>query len=789
MTKVNGLVGARIVRPEARRLVAGRGRYTDDIAAANAGHVAFLRSPHAHATIGAIDTAAAAASPGVIAVITAATLAAVCKPWQTKLAALPGHVSPPQFPLARDEATWQGEPVVAVVANSRAEAEDAIERIEIEWEELPAIGSVGASARPDADKVNSQSPANLGLDHQFTAGDPAAAFAGAALVVEHDFAFGRQTGVTLEPRCILADFDPRVGKLTVYQSHQVPNQMREIFAAQFGLALRDVQVVTPDVGGAFGMKLSAYPDEMAVAAIAVLLGRPVKFVADRLESFVSDVHAREAKVKGRLAVDANGTLLAMDVAVLHGMGAYSSYPRGSVGEGLQAVHMSAAPYRLGHFCGRLRSYFQNKTPSGVLRAVGQPIACTVTEQLIDLAARGLGLDPAEMRRRNYAPSGEKLGRSAAGIVLSELSLDRCHDRLLSLMSYGALRAEQRQLRDKGVYRGIGLAAFIEQTSVGPQLYGALGVRVSAHEACRLSLEPDGTVRCATSVTDQGQGTLTALRQIVGTTLGADIDAVEIVAGDTTAAPFGGGAWASRGTALGGESALRAARQLRASILTIAGSILQAQPENLRIESGTIINAAGLAQMSLADVAVAAHYKSHAIPLEDLPPLDVTERFTSRDPPYFASNGVQAAHVEIDAGLGTIKLLGFWVVDDCGTVINPLLVDEQIRGGVVQGIGAALYEECIYSESAQLENGTLADYLVPMAAEMPDIHVAHIETPISATNLGARGVGEAGTVAVAAAIWGAVNDALSPFDVAVTQQPITPEHILDVIAARNRRPVS
>lgn len=780
MTNAGGLVGARVTRPEARRLVEGRGRYTDDIAE-SAAHVAFLRSPHGHAIVKSIDIEGAAGSPGVISVLTASDLDRVCGPWQTRLAALPNHVSPPQSPLARREVTWQGEPVVAVVATSRAEAEDAIERIAVEWAELPAIGSPEAAERSQSGRVNSALPSNLGLEHNFSAGDPQAAFDAADLVVEHDFCFGRQTGVTLEPRSILADFDPRLRKLTVYNSHQVPNQMRDIFAAQFGLPLANVQVVAPDVGGAFGMKLATYPDEIAVVAIAVLLRRPVKFIADRLESFVSDVHAREMKVRARLAVDAKGTMLAMDVSVLHGMGAVSSYPRGSVGEGLQAVHMSAAPYRLQGFNGRLRSYYQNKTPSGVLRAVGQPIACTVTEQLIDLAARGLGLDPADMRRRNFAESGEKVARSIAGIALSELSLDRCHDKLLALMNYDALRREQLSLRGRGIYRGIGLAAFIEQTGVGPQLYGPLDVRVSAYETCRLSLEPNGEIRCATSVTDQGQGTLTALRQIIGATLGVGIDAVEIVSGDTTAAPFGGGAWASRGTALGGESAFRAARQLRASILTIAGSILQAQPDSLRIEAGTIVNAAGLAQLSFADIAAAAHFKSHTIPLDELPPLDVTERYTSRNLPYFASNGVQAAHVEIDPGLGTVRLLGFWVVDDCGTVINPLLVDEQIRGGVVQGIGAALYEECIYNENAQLENGTLADYLVPMAGEMPDIHVAHIETPIGETQLGARGVGEAGAVAAAAAVWGAVNDALSPFGAVVTRQPITPEHVLDALS--------
>lgn len=780
MTAARGMIGARLPRPEARRFVAGNGRYTDDIAIGGIGHVVFLRSPHAHARIVTIDASAAKASPGVIAVVTADDLAAVCTPWRTKLTMQPAHISPEQFPLARGEATWQGEAVVAVVAESRAQAEDALELIDITWAELPAIGSIDAAAAPDAASANTQLTGNLGLDHTFNAGEPEAAFEQATVVVEHEFGFSRQTGVTLEPRAIIADFDPRTRKLTVQHSHQVPNQMREIFAAQFGLPFSDVQVITPDVGGAFGMKLPAYPDEMAVAAIAIVLGRPVKFIADRLESFVSDVHAREARVKGRLAVDAKGHLLAMDVAVLSGMGAYSSYPRGSLGEGLQAVHMSAAPYRLPNFNGTLRSYFQNKVPSGVLRAVGQPIATTVTEQLLDLAARKLDIDPAEIRRRNYAASDEKNTRSAAGTVLSQLSLDRCHDKLLTLMDYDALRREQGALRQRGVYRGIGLAAFIEQTGVGPALYGSQQVRVSAHETCRLSLEASGGIRCATSITDQGQGTMTALRQIVGETLGVNIDAVEIVCGDTTSAPFGGGAWASRGTALGGEAALRAARKLKDSILAIAGSILQAQPHELRIEAGKIVNAAGMPQLSIADIATKAHYQSHMLPLDDLPPLEFIEKYAPRDLPYFVSNGIQAAHVEVDTGLGTIRILGFWVVDDCGTVINPLLVDEQIRGGVVQGIGAALYEQCIYNEDAQLENGTLADYLVPMASEMPDIHVAHVETPISATTLGARGVGEAGAVAAAAAIWTAVNDALSPLNAVVTQQPITPEHVLDCI---------
>jgi len=314
-------IGRSAPRREAPRLAAGEGRYTEDIAIAGAGHVAFLRSPHAHAKITAIDTTAAKVAPGVIAVVTGDDLAAVCKPWQTRLALFPGHQSPPQHPLARGETCWQGEAVVAVVAQTRAQAEDALELIAIAWEELPAVPSIEAAAA-GAPTAHSAMASNLGLEHAFAAGDVDAAFGAAAVVVEHDFTFGRQTGVTLEPRSIVAEFDRRLGQLIVTHSHQVPYQMREVFAAQLGLPLERVRVVTPDVGGAFGMKLSAYPDELAVAALAVLLGRPVRYVADRLESFVSDIHAREAKVRGRLACDAAGKLVAMEVAVRCGFGAY-----------------------------------------------------------------------------------------------------------------------------------------------------------------------------------------------------------------------------------------------------------------------------------------------------------------------------------------------------------------------------------------------------------------------------------------------------------------------------------
>jgi carbon-monoxide dehydrogenase large subunit len=785
MSEASDHIGRSTPRRDATRLAEGRGRYTDDLDAANLGHVAFLRSPHAHARILSVDAEAAGRSPGVIAVITGDDLAVVCKPWQTRLVPFPVHSSPPQYPLARGEACWQGEAVVAVVAQTRAQAEDALELIIIEWEELPAVPSLEAAGADQAPAVIAAKANNLGLDYAFAAGEPEKAFAGAAVVVEHDFVFQRQTGVTLESRAIVAEFDPRVRQLTIHHSHQVPHQMRDVFAAQLRLPLSHVRVVTPDVGGAFGMKLTAYPDEMAVAAIAVLLGRPVKFTADRLESFVSDIHAREAKVRGKLAVDADGRLLAMDVSMLSGMGAYTNYPRGSVGEGLQTVHMSAAAYRLPNYRGAVRGYFQNKPPTGVLRGVGQPIATTVTEQLLDLAARKLGLDAAELRRRNYADATKPDAKSIANTVLGELSLHRCHEKLMALMDYDGLRRQQAELRGKRIYRGIGLSVYIEQTAVGPGIYGPLQVRVSANETCRLSVEQDGSIRCETSITDQGQGTGTALTQIIAEELGVEPDATEVVSGDTATAPMGGGAWASRGTSLGGEAALRAARKLKHNILAIAASMLQAEASALRLEKGSILNSAGLAQMTVADVAAAAFYRSQLVPMAELPPLEITESFVPRQVPYIAANGIHAAHVEVDVDLGTIRVLDYWVVEDCGRVINPLLVDEQIRGGVVQGIGSALYEQCIYSSEGQLENGSLMDYLVPMAGEMPDIRIAHVETPTPVTTLGARGVGEAGTVAAGAAIWTAVNDALSPLGAVVSSQPITPEHVLDSIDRARR----
>ncbi len=767
-------IGASYPRPNAVRLATGRGNYTDDLTLPGTGHVAFLRSPHAHARILSVDLNGALSAPGAIAAFSGASLSTSCPPWQTRLDLMPTHRSAPQPPLAVNETCWQGEAVAAVVAGTRAQAEDAVELIEVEWEALPAVADLSEALDPDSPVVQSDMLNNMALDHSIASGDISKCFSEAAIVVEHAFRFDRQTAVSLEPRTIQASFDRRLNELTVYQSHQAPFQMREIFAEQLGMNPEQVKVFVNDVGGGFGMKLHAFADEMALVAIAKLLPIPVKFTADRLESFTSDAHTRDASVHGRMAFDAQGKILGIAIDMMAGFGAYSIYPRSSVGEAIQAVQMVGAAYELSAFRGRVRGAFQNKPPTGPYRGVGQPIACTVTEQLLDLGAAALQIDPVEIRRINYRRTDSEISKTANGIVVEQLSLDACLDAIVRQMNYEELRDQQKVLRDRGVFRGIGIATFIEITGVGPALYGSQGLRVAANEACRLRLEASGKVCCETSITDQGQGTATGIAQVVAAELGVPMDAVAVVTGDTAIVPYGGGAWASRGIALGGEAARRAALALRENILQIAASLLQQPASSLAIRAGSVINAAGSEQISIGEIAAAARYRPHTIPLDTIPPLETLASYVPQSVPYIVANGVQAALVEVDSKTGFIKVLDFWIAEDCGRIINPMLVDEQLRGGVVQGIGSALYEQCMYSKEGQLLNGSLADYIVPMASEMPDIHISHVVTPTGVTVLGSKGVGEAGAVGAPAAVWTAVNDALRPLGVQVDRQPMAPE---------------
>lgn len=775
----NSYIGRSVPRPNARRLVAGRGSYVDDLRLPRMAHVAFLRSPHAHARIGAIEAEAAKRAPGVIRVVTGAELAQHCTPWIGVLHHLKGLKSAPQHALAVDRACWQGEPCVAVVARSRAEAEDAVGLVTVDWEPLPAAVEMETALDPATPVIHPALGDNLAFRREHVGGEPDAAFADPdAVVVQATFHTGRHTGVCLEGRSIVADYNPAEGRLTCWHSTQAPHMMQTVFAKHLGLREGDVRVICKDVGGSYGIKVHVYPDEVATAALAKLLGRPVKFVADRLEGMVSDIHARDHRIAARCAVARDGRLLAMEIDDLTGIGPYSVYPRTSAVEGNQVVNLCGGPYVLQGYRARTTVVFQNKTPTCQYRAVGHPIATAVTEGLVDLAAEAIGMDPAEMRRRNLIADDAYPATSLAGLRFEALSHQQCLAKLLAMMDYEGLRAEQAVLRAKGVHRGIGLASFIELTNPSPFMYGIGGARISAMDGATVRLDPDGSVAVSSGVTEQGQGTEAILAQIVATAVGVEMSRVRVTTGDTETTPYGGGTWASRGAGIGGEAALQAGAELRRNILRVAGAMLQAAPETLDIRAGAVVEAAsGAERLPLEELGRIVYFRGDTLPRDLARELVATRHWTPKDYPFCFTNGAQASYLEVDPETGFVTLLGHWCVEDCGTVINPLLVDEQIRGGVVQGIGGALYEHCVYSPEGQLLSGSLADYLLPMSDGMPDIHVGHVETPTRESALGAKGAGEAGTAGAPAAIQNAINDALRPFGARVFAQPFTPARIL------------
>jgi carbon-monoxide dehydrogenase large subunit len=781
------LIGKRIPRPEIRRLIRGRGRYVADINLPRMLHLAFVRCPHALARIVSIDGEAARRAPGVALVATGVDVAAHCKAFMTDGVAQnrPGHKVPPQHVMALDVACYQGEPVVAVIAAGRAEAEDAAELIEIAWEPLPAIldGESALAAGPLHESLSD----NVAYEHNIKAGDPDDAFASAGHVIEETFNFHRQTGLSLEPRGLIADYDPGAETLTVYHSHQSPHQMQGVFSRQLGIPEHRVRVIAPDVGGGFGIKINVYGDEVAVAVISKMLGRPVKFIADRLESFLSDIHVRDHKIRARIAFGDDGKIAAMSVDDVSAIGAYGMPMRFNITESMMLVTNTGAAYDFGNYRARTRNVFVNKPLIGMFRGVGIPLSTIVSEVLTDRAAAKLGMDTVAFKRLNYRKRENMPCVTPAGSKLDNLFLDACLDRLVDVMDYDGLRAEQAELRKQGVYRGIGVATFVEPTAYGPVFYGPTGAAISVQDGCTIRLEPTGVLRCVTSITDQGQGTLHSLAQIIADTVGVEVDDIDMIAGDSAISTYGGGAWASRGIAIGGEAALKAARDLVRNILTVAAAISQTSPDDLEIVRGRIVNKRTRAQvLTLGEVGKIGYFRQDTLPPDTDVQFSVTRSHVANAASYYMGHGVHGSYLEVDAGTGFIKLLHHWAITDCGRVINPLIVDDQVRGAVVQGIGSVLYEECIYNELGSLVNGTMADYVAPMAAEMPDIYVEQIETPERSTGLGAKGVGELGLTGAMGVLWVAVNDALRPLGATIAHQPFTPERILEAIASAGER---
>ena len=775
-----GYIGQSVPRPGLQRLLQGRGAFIDDLRFPRLAHVAFFRSPYAHARIKKLDLEKARAAKGVIGVFDGRAVAEYCTPWVAVLAHLKGIKSPPQHAIAIERACWQGEAVAAVVAESRTQAEDAVQLIEAQWEELPVVVDMEA-ALTKASVIHPELGDNICFKRELDTNAVDEAFRKADLVVEDTFRFGRHTGVCLEGRAILADYNAGEHSLTVYHATQAPHMMQDIFSRHLNIPEANVRVITKDVGGSFGIKVHVYADEMATAALSVMLRRPVKFVADRLESFLSDIHCREHRAKVRIAVTRSGEILAFDLDDLTAIGPYSVYPRTSGIEGNQVVNLTGGPYKHQQYRAKMHVVFTNKNVTCQYRAVGHPIAVALTEGIVDLAAQRLGVDPAEFRKKNLIPDDAYPYTFPSGLKFEKLSHHQALDKLLGLMDYQKLREEQKQLRGKGTYRGIGLAAMIEVTNPSPAFYGVGGARISAQDGATLRLEPTGMVTVMCSVTEQGQGTEAIFAQIAASAVGVSMEKVKVITGDTGVTPYGGGTWASRGAGIGGEAVLQAGRALRSNLLDVAAAILKLDKAELDVQGNNVVNRlTGEAKLALAELGRVAYFRPDTLPMDFQSELTVTRHYTPRQYGFTFTNGIQASLVEVDPATGFVQLLKHWCVEDSGTLINPMLADEQIRGGVVQGIGAALFEDCLYGPDGQLLNGNMADYLVPMAGEMPDIVCAHIETPTRQSQLGAKGVGEAGTAGAPGAVMNAINDALLPLNARVTAMPFTPERILKAL---------
>src|SRR5215472_4226341 len=779
LDRPNSYIGRSVPRPNLARLTQGRGQYVSDVVLPRMVHVAFVRSPHAHARIKRIDTDAAHKAPGVVAVVTGAELAKVITPWVGVLTHLKGIKSAPQYAIAVERACWQGEAVCAVVAKSRAEAEDACALVEVRYDVLPAVTDPETALDAKTPVIHPDLGDNLTFERVLNAGDVDRGFAEADAVVETTFVFGRHTGVTNEPRAIVADWNAGEQRLTVYQGTQAPHMTQNLFAKHLGLEEHQVRVVTKDVGGSFGIKVHIYADEMAAVALSKLLKRPVKFVADRLESFVTDIHARDHRIHAKIGVKRDGAITAFAIDDLTGIGPYSVYPRTSGIEANQIVNLVGGPYTCANYRARARVVFQNKNVMCQYRAVGHPIATAVTEVLVELAAAKLGVDAAEIRRRNLFSDDQYPATSAAGLKFERLSHHASLDKILRMMDYERVRAEQSRLRKENIHRGIGFASVIEVTNPSAAFYGVGGARISSQDGATVRLDSTGAVFCHSGVTEQGQGAEAVLAQCVATSFGVPIERVRVITGDTDNTPYGGGTWASRAAGIGGEAAWQAGKVLRANVLAAAASILQAEPKALDIRAGIVVDAdSGREHMGLDEVARIVYFRPDTLPPGFQAEFVATRHYVPRAYPFAFTNGVQASYLEVDIRTGAIKLLRHWCVEDCGTVINPQLVDEQIRGGIVQGIGAVLFEHCRYDDTGQVLNGNLMDYLVPMAAEMPDIDIGHVVTPTADSELGAKGAGEAGTAGAPACIMNAVNDALRPLGAApIVQMPIAPEVVL------------
>jgi len=782
MANPNG-IGASVRRREDQRFLTGRGNYTDDFKRLNMTHAVHVRSPYAHARILGIDFTDAAAMPGVVAVLTGADMEAdkvgslPCG-WQIHSKDGSPMKEPPHYPLARDRVRYVGDAVAVVIAETREQARDAAEMVVVDYEELPAVGSSTRAVAGGAPLVHDDAPDNVCYDWHL--GDKAAtdaAFANAAHVAKIDLVNQRLVPNAMEPRAAMGEYDQSSGEYTLTTTSQNPHVTRLLMGAfVLGIPEHKLRVVAPDVGGGFGSKIFHYGEEAVVTWAARKVGRPVKWTADRSESFLTDAHGRDHVSHAELAMDADGNFLALRVSTLANLGAYLSTFAPSIPTYLYAT-LLAGQYKTPAIYAEVKAVFTNTSPVDAYRGAGRPEACYLIERLVDVAAGVMGMDKTEIRRRNFVPKEAMPYQTPVALQYDTGDFAKNLDIALPLVDYPGFQQRRAESKARGKLRGIGFATYIEACGIAPSnVAGALGARAGLYECAEVRFHPTGSVTVFTGAHSHGQGHETTFAQIVAERFGIPIENVEIVHGDTNKIPFGMGTYGSRSLAVGGSALVKAMDKVERKAKKIAAHMLEAAETDIEVKEGRFTVAGTDKSLGIGDIALQA-YVPHNFPLDELEPgLDEQAFYDPKNFTY--PNGCHVCEVEIDPDTGVTTIVSFAAVDDFGNVINPLIVEGQVHGGLVQGIGQALYENCVYDEeSGQLVTGSYMDYCMPRADDVPSFTVRyHEDQPCTHNPLGVKGCGEAGTIGAAAAVMNAVVDALSDYGVTHMDMPATPEKV-------------
>ncbi len=773
MPNDNWGVGASLLRREDERHLHGRGEFVSDIKLPGTVEVAFLRSPHAHARIKSITVPPEAAGR----VFAAADLPQVTPIRVVTQAA--GAKSPAFPPLATDKVRYVGEAIAACIAPTRGEAEDLANSVIVEFEVLPAVVDAPRDMRASPALVHEQWGDNLYLERVVEGGDIEAAVRAAEITVTRRYRMNRQSGAPLEGRAVLAYRDHRLDEVVVYASTQTPHTVRVAIAEVLGIDERSIRVVAPDVGGGFGPKARLYPEEIILAALALKLDHPVRWVEDRTEHLLTAAHTRDHHYRVTAYADRQGRVLGVDADITVDAGAYGMWPQGPYQEANMAARCLPGPYTIANYRARTYTVATNKAPFGPYRGVGRTGACFAIERTIDEVARAVGRDPVEVRTENMVRPEQMPYASVGGMHYDAGDYAASVRLCAELLDLPAVRARQRQGEPDGRLIGIGFASFTEQTAHGAAEFAARGAAIiPGYESCTARILTDGSAVLMVGIQSHGQGLETTLSQIAAQELGIDPARIAVRHGDTESTAFGFGTFASRSMVMSGGAVARATRILRDKLTRIGAHLLQSDPADVRYADGAVWGRQG--SVTVAEIAKVAHLRMDGLPPGVDPLLDATATYEPAIGTGVFSYATHGAVVAVDPETGFIEILDFAVAEDCGTMINPMIVAGQIRGGVVQGIGTALYEEIPYDDAGQPLAGTLADYLLPGAAEMPAIKIGHLHTPTPHTEYGMKGMGEGGAVAPPAAIANAVRDALSNLGAEANETPITPRRVMAAI---------